>query len=80
NNEHEIDLVLQAFADSIAEMVEAGFFKPTNHPAKNAQVTFRVENQPPVPGSRLGKDREGNPAWFISNPDQPGQFLQLNKK
>jgi hypothetical protein len=33
----------------------------------------------PVPGARLGRDKEGNPAWFIMDPDRPGKYLQVIK-
>jgi hypothetical protein len=33
-----------------------------------------------VPGARLGRDNEGNPAWFIADPDQPGKYLQVKHK
>lgn len=32
---------------------------------------------PPVPGARLGKDLNGNPAWFVANPDEEGGYFQL---
>jgi hypothetical protein len=32
---------------------------------------------PPQPGARLGKDREGKPAWFVPDPARPGKYLQI---
>src|SRR5690606_19315745 len=32
---------------------------------------------PPVPGAKLGKDLSGNPAWYIEDPDQKGNYLQI---
>jgi glutamate-1-semialdehyde aminotransferase len=32
---------------------------------------------PPVEGARLGKDKEGAPAWFVPDPDRPGKYIQL---
>jgi glutamate-1-semialdehyde aminotransferase len=34
-------------------------------------------NKPPMPGARLGRDLQGNPAWFVPDPDRPGKFLQV---
>ncbi|MFC0679580.1 amino acid adenylation domain-containing protein [Lysobacter korlensis] len=34
--------------------------------------------QPPRPDARLGRDAQGNPAWFIPNPDAPGKFMKLS--
>jgi len=33
--------------------------------------------KPPVPGARLGRDRNGNPAWFVPHPEQPGKYVKL---
>ncbi|HLU88647.1 MAG TPA: amino acid adenylation domain-containing protein [Cyclobacteriaceae bacterium] len=46
---------------------------------KNNQVADDYFSAPPVPGARLGKDQNGNPAWFVPNPDQEGGYLQLNE-
>lgn len=75
----EIETIQTRFSESIREWVEAGFFKanaPTNPDGKK-NGTFFTENIPPAPGARLGRDREGNPAWFMPNPDQPGKYLQV---
>ena len=32
---------------------------------------------PPVPGAKLGKDQQGNPGWFVTNPDEEGGYLQI---
>jgi hypothetical protein len=26
----------------------------------------------------LGRDKEGHPAWFITDPNRPGKYLQLS--
>ncbi|MFD2942102.1 amino acid adenylation domain-containing protein [Flavobacterium notoginsengisoli] len=35
-------------------------------------------NEPPVQGSKLGRDENGNPAWFIEDPNQNGSFIKIN--
>ncbi|AXB58529.1 polyketide synthase [Flavobacterium fluviale] len=34
-------------------------------------------NEPPVEGSRLGRDENGNPAWFIKDPNQNGDYIKI---
>jgi hypothetical protein len=34
-------------------------------------------SQPPVPGARLGRDPQGNPAWFIADPQRQGKYLRV---
>ncbi len=32
---------------------------------------------PPVPGAKLGRDANGNPAWFVADPERPGKYLMV---
>jgi amino acid adenylation domain-containing protein len=36
-----------------------------------------MADEPPVPGSKLGRDENGNPAWFIDDPNQKGKFVKI---
>ena len=75
----EIDTIIARCVESIDEMIEAGFLRPKTQPegspAQNG-VIFATD-LPPAPGARLGRNRDGNPAWFMPDPDQPGQYRQL---
>ncbi len=79
----DIEVLVAAFAASLAELVAAGFLPGTDQPAGGAPeplarpTASAALNQPPVPGARLGRDATGNPAWFLPNPVRPGQFVQL---
>jgi glutamate-1-semialdehyde aminotransferase len=65
----DIDFIVEAFKESIAEMQAGGFFpKP---------VRQERRDRPPLPGARLGRDRAGNPAWFVPDPKRPGGYVQL---
>lgn len=69
----EIDRVLELFYESLAQMIEAGFFK--SMPPAGGGL-----NQPPAPGAKLGRDKAGNPAWFVADPEMPGKYLQIDTK
>ena len=69
----DLRLVVDAFAAAVAEMQEAGFLPP--RPAESSTTTPGL---PPVPGARLGRTRDGSPAWFVANPDAPGRYLQVS--
>ena len=78
----EITKVIGLFIESVNEMVAAGFFVDKSAvatPVISARSSAAL-NQPPAPGARLGRDQAGNPAWFISDPAQPGKYLQLDLK
>jgi amino acid adenylation domain-containing protein len=35
-------------------------------------------SHPPVPNARLGVDQSGNPAWFLEDENNPGNYFQLS--
>ncbi|MBZ4033584.1 amino acid adenylation domain-containing protein [Flavobacterium sp. 17A] len=48
-------------------------FVNNNHEKK---YTIKA-NEPPVQGSKLGRDENGSPAWFIEDPNQNGSFVKI---
>ena len=73
----EVDRIAAAFEESAAEMAAAGFLGFAD---KNVgDKIMPIKEAPPIPGARLGKDKEGNPAWFVPNPEQNGKFLQVKQ-
>ncbi|HEY4092529.1 MAG TPA: amino acid adenylation domain-containing protein [Luteibacter sp.] len=71
HREEDFAAIVNAFRESILEMQEAEFLP------RNREVATLDPNQPPVPGARLGKDPDGQPAWFVPNPDAPGKYLRV---
>jgi glutamate-1-semialdehyde aminotransferase len=81
HTDEEIDRLIYHFTESIHSLIAAGFFTTEETVAEqigNAESTF-TGNVPPTIGARLGRDRDGNPAWFIPNPEQPGKYLQVEQ-
>ncbi|TCC97253.1 polyketide synthase [Pedobacter hiemivivus] len=75
----EIDQLISCFIESMDEMIDAGFF-PSLNQTMDTQKSISVVvdgNNPPVKGAKLGKDKSGNPAWFIEDPNQQGKYLQI---
>ena len=72
HSDADIEAVLDAFRGALAEMVEAEFLPTTRRPEAT-----RDGNQPPVPGARLGRDPEGNPAWYAPDPEKPGKYVKV---
>jgi amino acid adenylation domain-containing protein len=69
----DVDFIVKAFEESVAEMQEAGFL-----PGPAAAPRIEDASAPPVPGARLGRDRAGNPAWYVPNPAEPGKYIQID--
>ena len=75
HTEADIRFVIQQFEASINDLIGAEIMV-----SKPPETTGRLQEEPPMPGARLGRDPEGNPAWFISDPSRPGKYKQLNRK
>ena len=88
----DLELVLAAFKQSISELQSAGFLDLVTPETSNQLVpenaiknqinslplvSLALANHPPQPGAKLGRDRQGNPAWFIADPDRAGKYLQV---
>jgi amino acid adenylation domain-containing protein len=71
---------ISSAGESFAKIIKPeNAFLQSKDPSNNVPESYRIENEPPVPGAKLGKDNIGNPAWFISNPAKPGGYLQIQK-
>lgn len=74
-SEADIDVIIKCFIESMDEMINAGFFNAVNQKNELASPTDLSES--PMEGARLGKDLDGNPAWFIEDQHNPGKYLQI---
>ncbi len=74
----EVNQIAKVFEESALEMAAAGFLGFNNSKPAPSKISA-IKEAPPVPGARLGKDKDGNPAWFIENPDQAGKYLQVKQ-
>jgi glutamate-1-semialdehyde aminotransferase len=86
HSDADIALAMEAFKASVAEMQVAGFLPQPTAASSGFQITTAngnasghngSRNQAPVPGAKLGRDPEGNPAWYIPDPERPGKYLQV---
>jgi amino acid adenylation domain-containing protein len=78
----DIDHMIAMFNESIADMIEAGFFKSQNVQSVvtlslKASPSIVKADMPPVEGAKLGRDKNGNPAWFVTDENNPGKYLQF---
>ena len=75
----DLQFVADKFEESVNELLRYEFIPIQN----NESNTFKAKDDnysleiPPVPGALLGKDAEGNPAWFIADDNIPGKYLQV---
>ncbi len=80
HTKHDVDKIISRFGESVAELIESGFF-PSGHNKKNIiKEELNSFTESPIPGARLGRDKDGNPGWFISDVNNPGKYLQVKIK
>lgn len=75
----DIDQIINAFEESLTELKSVHFipeYKEEIPQIKNG-IAVDTLNSPPIPNARLGKDSNGNPAWFIEDEKNPGKYLQV---
>ena len=72
-----IDFIVEKFEESINELIDAEVFPAAKQNGK-LNGEHKIQEVPPVHGAKLGKDKDGNPAWFITDPNRPGKYLQVN--
>jgi glutamate-1-semialdehyde aminotransferase/acyl carrier protein len=71
HTQEDIATIKSAFKESVAEMQEAELL-PSRAPAK---LVFDPSH-PPAPDARLGRDKDGQPAWFVPDPKAQGKFTK----
>ncbi len=73
----ELETIVQCFMESIDELTKASFFRQKTTDNSAVLTNDVPYASSPIPGTRLGRDLQGNPAWFVPNPEQPGKYLQV---
>jgi len=72
HSQQDIATLKSAFKESVAEMQEADFL-----PRRQVAASALEFDHPPAADARLGRDRDGQPAWFIPDPFAPGKFVKV---
>ena len=78
----EVTQIIETFKNCLEKMVSAGFFNifksETTTTQKSDVRNSGVINKPPVPGAKLGRDKEGNPAWFVPDTNVIGEYVKID--
>lgn len=74
-SEGDIEQIINSFRESMDEMIDAEFYSAVG--SSKEQQVVSDNSEPPLSGARLGKDLDGNPAWFIADKQNPGKYLQI---
>ncbi|WP_232073641.1 polyketide synthase [Variovorax sp. RA8] len=71
HTQQDIATIKSAFKESIAEMQEAELL-----PRRAVTNLAFDASQPPTANARLGRDKDGKPAWFVPDPRAQGRFTK----
>ena len=74
HTEAELQFVLEAFKKAVASMQFIGVL-PGGQQVLVDRPEVLDQNKAPAPGAKIGRDAQGNPAWFMQGPS--GEFYQL---
>ncbi|MBX2977649.1 MAG: amino acid adenylation domain-containing protein [Flavobacteriales bacterium] len=88
HTEADVESILQAVEKTCQELRASGFMPERTYPIETVNSTLngharkpheRIERaeEPPVRGARLGRTPEGEPAWFVPDPDRPGKHMMI---
>ena len=69
-----IDRLASEMRATIAECQRHGFMPGEGY--RKFSEAFDA-NKPPTSDAKIGKDSDGNPGWFVSDTNNPGQFIQV---
>jgi len=73
HTQQDIAIIKSAFKESVAELQEADFL-----PRHASTASAFDAAHPPVPNARLGRDKDGQPAWFVPDPSAAGKFVKVS--
>jgi amino acid adenylation domain-containing protein len=80
HTEDELAVVLNAFKNAVKTMQKMGLF-PTNKNSIKDDVYLDPnifdQKGAPMPEAKIGRDEKGNPAWFVEDPENAGEYYLL---
>lgn len=74
HKQSHVDQLVNAMRETIAECQRFGFMPGEGFKKLDSQFDA---DRPPQVGAKVGKDRKGNPGWFVADASNPGQFIQV---
>ena len=77
HSQSDVDAIIKAFKESVVALISAGFMPGKKQEETTATDDFNTFMESPFPGARLGRDKDGNPGWFINDLKNPGRYLQV---
>ena len=83
HRDEHVDQIIQAFTSSLEEMGSGGLLDkageglPPITKSRRYHTDAGWKASPKVRGAKLGRDQNGNPAWFIEDQNNQGHYLMI---
>ncbi len=75
HSQEDVNTIVKAFKNALAQMIVHGLIEGDMVAAKKF-----LEGKSAIPkGARLGKNARGEPAYFIEDPENTGQYIEIGK-
>ena len=75
HSEEDVNRILAAFKNALAQLIIQGLIEGDQVAAKK----FANQTSSLPPGAKLGKNAQGEPAYFIEDPDNKGKYIEVGK-
>ena len=76
HTDKDIETVLNTIKAGVATLQSMGLL-PGSGELNLAQPKIFDQSNAPVKGAKLGRDEKGNPAWFVENAANPGEYYLI---
>jgi len=76
----DAEAVIEAFRYAVAQMQKGGFFTGSYKPTEVYFSNLASPYRPPLPEARIGRDEDGNPAWYVPDPAGSGRFVPVEMR
>lgn len=77
HSDEDVKSILDTFKTVVADLAGLSIIGSSETPIASISELFQNSDTPPQIGAKLGKTDTGEPAWFVPDPDVPGEFRFL---
>ena len=77
HTDEDVDNIVRAFGETVIDMQANGFLPRDGEIVGAGATSQSVERVVSNVNAKLGKDKDGNDAWFVEDEENPGQYIQV---
>jgi len=75
HSDEDLQNFIETYESAVGRLVADNLLeKNSNEIGATKQSEVLDASKPPLPGARLGRDPNGQPGWYIEDPEEPGKY------